>query len=89
MKTLVNYLGCGWLYVDSSKSIVSFSVSNLSDPGLRPGCRAFKRNGDPYQLFNNIFPFFDKYPIQGEKSPDYEDFKRAAELMKEKVHLTP
>jgi hypothetical protein len=37
---------------------------------------------------NKILLFFDKYAIQGAKSADYADFKRAAELMKEKAHLT-
>jgi hypothetical protein len=31
---------------------------------------------------------FYKLPLQGAKLADYEDFKRAAELMKEKLHLT-
>jgi hypothetical protein len=37
---------------------------------------------------NKILLFFDKYAIQGAKTVDYLDFKRAAELMKEKAHLT-
>jgi hypothetical protein len=36
-----------------------------------------------------IIPFLDKYLVQGVKSADYADLKRAAELMKEKAHLTP
>jgi len=32
--------------------------------------------------------FFFKYPIKGEKSKDFFDFCSAAELMKNKVHLT-
>lgn len=34
------------------------------------------------------FPFFDKYPIIGVKSQDFEDFKKVAELIKNKAHLT-
>lgn len=37
---------------------------------------------------HKIILFFDKYELQGAKSADYADFKRAAELMKEKAHLT-
>src|SRR2546430_7625079 len=37
---------------------------------------------------DKIIPFFDKYPIIGEKSKDFEDFCKAAELMKAKEHLT-
>lgn len=36
-----------------------------------------------------IIPFFDKYPIVGVKAKDFEDFKRVAELMKNKANLTP
>lgn len=35
-----------------------------------------------------IIPFFDKYPIGGAKALDFEDFKRVAELMENKAHLT-
>ena len=37
---------------------------------------------------NKIIPFFNKYKIQGVKLLDYIDFCRAAELMKNKAHLT-
>jgi hypothetical protein len=36
-----------------------------------------------------VIPFFDKYKIIGVKYKDYLDFKRVAELMKTKDHLTP
>lgn len=35
-----------------------------------------------------IIPFFDKYPIVGVKLQDYLDFKKVAELMRTKDHLT-
>jgi hypothetical protein len=35
-----------------------------------------------------IIPFFKKYPIQGIKKLDFQDFCLVAELMKEKKHLT-
>lgn len=38
---------------------------------------------------NNIIPFFNKYPILGSKSLDFSDFKKVAELIENKVHLTP
>jgi hypothetical protein len=37
---------------------------------------------------NKIIPFFDKYPVQGNKALDFADFKRAVELVANKVHLT-
>ena len=39
-------------------------------------------------LIFKIIPFFDKYQIIGVKLQDYLDFKRVAELMKTKDHLT-
>lgn len=39
-------------------------------------------------ITEKIIPFFDKSPIIGVKSLDYADFKRAAEIIKAKEHLT-
>lgn len=39
-------------------------------------------------IINNIIPFFDEYSILGVKHKDYEDFKEASLLIKEKKHLT-
>ena len=39
-------------------------------------------------ILNKIIPFFKKYPILGVKALDFADFCKAAELMKNKAHLT-
>ena len=39
-------------------------------------------------ITENIIPFFDKYPLQGAKSRDYADFKKVADIMKVKGHLS-
>lgn len=39
-------------------------------------------------IVNTIIPFFEKYPILGAKSLDFADFKKVAELVKNKEHLT-
>jgi len=39
-------------------------------------------------LTDRIIPFFNKYPILGQKSKDFEDFSKVADLMETKVHLT-
>ena len=39
-------------------------------------------------IVNKIIPFFKKYPILGVKALDFADFCKAAELMKNKAHLT-
>lgn len=35
-----------------------------------------------------IIPFFEKYLIQGNKSFDFEDLKKMANIIKNKEHLT-
>lgn len=39
-------------------------------------------------IFEKILPFFGKYPLQGAKAKDLADFRRAAEIIKVKGHLT-
>ena len=39
-------------------------------------------------IVDKIIPFFKKYKIRGMKALDFEDWCKAAELMKEKKHLT-
>ena len=39
-------------------------------------------------IVEKIIPFFDKYPIQGEKLNDYLDWCKIARLIKNKSHLT-
>ena len=40
-------------------------------------------------ISEKIVPFFEKYPISGIKSLDFLDFKKVAEIVKTKGHLTP
>lgn len=37
---------------------------------------------------NKIIPFFNKYPILGVKSKDFEDWSKVTDMMKENKHLT-
>jgi hypothetical protein len=39
-------------------------------------------------LTDRIIPFFNKYPILGQKSKDFVDFSKVADLIETKVHLT-
>jgi hypothetical protein len=39
-------------------------------------------------ISNIIIPFFDKYPIEGQKAFDFQDFKFVSLLMKNNEHLT-
>ena len=46
-------------------------------------CQSFKDN------YDKILPFFfQKYPILGVKAQDFEDWKKVAEMIKSKEHLT-
>lgn len=39
-------------------------------------------------IYYKVIPFFKKYPIIGNKSLDFEDFCKVAELIKDQEHLT-
>lgn len=41
------------------------------------------------EIHNKIIPFFKQHPIQGVKAKDFADFSKAAEIIKNKEHLTP
>jgi len=45
-------------------------------------CQSFKHN------YENILPFFNKYPVFGVKAQDYRDWAKIAEMVQTKVHLT-
>ena len=45
-------------------------------------CQSFKDN------YENILPFFYKYPILGVKAQDFKDWAKIAEMIQTKVHLT-
>ena len=45
-------------------------------------CQSFKKN------YENILPFFYKYPILGVKAQDFKDWAKVAEMIQTKVHLT-
>lgn len=39
-------------------------------------------------ITDKLIPLFQEYPLHGVKRLDFEDFSRAAELIKSKKHLT-
>lgn len=39
-------------------------------------------------VLNKIIPFFQKYPLHGVKRFEFFDFVKAADLIKDKAHLT-
>ena len=40
-------------------------------------------------ISTKVIPFFEKYPLQAKKRLQFQTFCSVAELMKQKVHLTP
>jgi len=69
----------------------TLSCGNLYDLkyeryGWKPHVKyAVKSHAD---IFKYIIPFFKKHSLQGKKRKDFEDFCKAAELIKQKRHLT-
>lgn len=39
-------------------------------------------------IMDKVIPFFERHPIQGNKSLDYKDFKEVAGIIQRKDHLT-
>lgn len=70
------------------KSIIKFLDCGQVKPRPAESCVDFivTKFSD---IDGKIIPFFDKYPLTGNKKLDYLDFCKAAELMKNKTHLTP
>jgi hypothetical protein len=69
------------LNLDSKKKI-SFKYIFKTENTIRLIFRKFS------DIVNVIIPFFEKYSLEGKKSLDFEDFKKVAEIVKTKSHLT-
>ena len=61
-------------------------ISIHSSESKKTALLQIKNNSD---IENKIIPFFNEFPILGVKSLDYADFKKVAELVKNKEHLNP
>lgn len=70
----------------SKQSAVDFNSKNIYDSKKRETSLLQIRSY--YDIVNKIIPFFNMYPILGVKRLDFADFKKVAELMKNKEHLT-
>jgi LAGLIDADG endonuclease len=74
------------LYPLTSKSI---EVSNVKYKNITTTSKVVDFQVTKFSdIVNIIIPFFDKYPIQGQKALDFEDFKKVVEIMKSNDHLT-
>ena len=72
MKRLVTFFQCGRIESNSKSLGLNFVVTKFKD------------------ITDKVIPFFDKYAIERIKilDLDFLDFKRIADLMKNKAHLT-
>lgn len=60
------------------------------------GCGVVYKNRETFRylvskfsdIHEKVIPFFQKYPIEGKKYKDFQDWCKVAEMMKEKQHLT-
>ena len=78
LKGITNYLNS--LYFNQDNKEISIHCNEKNNTALLQ----IKSNSD---IENKVIPFFEKYPILGVKSSDFEDFKLVAELVKNKEHL--
>jgi len=84
IKGLAAYLNL--LYPLASKSD---EVSNIKYKNITTSSKVINFQITKFSdIVNIIIPFFDKYPIQGQKALDFEDFKKVVEIMKTNDHLT-
>jgi hypothetical protein len=67
------------------KSIVQYFACGISSESSSMSFFTVTKFSD---IEEKIIPFLEKYPLQGVKSLDYADFKRVAEIMKDKGHFT-
>ena len=74
------------LYPIASKSI---EKSNVKYKNITTRLKVVDFQVTKFSDVVNIrIPFFDMYPIQGQKALDFEDFKRVVEIMRTNDHLT-
>lgn len=67
------------------KSLIDyFGCGKYRERGLAGDYLVYKLS----DLTDIIIPFFDKYPILGVKSLEFNDFKLVSDMMKKKEHLT-
>lgn len=76
MTSLINYLNCGSVVQSRSQGIVDRDIVKFVVSNFQ-------------DITRTILPLFNRYPIQGVKAQDFQDFCKVAELMKNKAHLTP
>lgn len=90
IKSIVQYFACG-IFRESSS--MSRSAEFFYCKQIIRHCRKYYSVLTPCSAHlqgadQGAEVFFDKYPLQGKKSLDYADFKRIADILRDKGHLT-
>jgi hypothetical protein len=75
--------GLAAYFSSNSKNITYKKVSLSEDNSVHLQIAKFTDIND------KIIPFFEKYTLEGVKSLDFEDFKKACKIIENKKHLTP
>ena len=71
------------------RALLDLIASYLDCGSIQPSLNVVNFCVSNYKdVVNIIISFFNKYPIQGSKFFDFEDFCKVAELMENKAHLT-
>jgi len=84
IKDLAAYLNLLYPLASKSDEVLNIKYKNITTSSKVINFQITKFS----DIVNIIIPFFDKYPIQGQKALDFEDFKKVVEIMKTNDHLT-
>jgi len=84
IKGLAAYLNLLYPLASKSDEVLNIKYKNITTSSKVINFQITKFS----DIVNIIIPFFDKYPIQGQKALDFEDFKKVVEIMKTNDHLT-
>jgi hypothetical protein len=77
--------GLATYFSNNSKNL----ISNEKKVGISKDKSVHLQIAKFTDINERIIPFFEKYPIEGVKSLDFEDFKKVCKLIENKKHLTP
>lgn len=80
IQCLVTYFNLGYSSTPKESESLNYVYSGKNSVSLQ----VVKHS----HIMDIIIPFFEKYPIQGKKSLDFFDFKKVAEMLNNKEHLT-
>ena len=83
LRRVCNSAGANVTFVRGEES---FQLKYIYDSCLRNTSLLQIKNY--YDIQNKIIPFFNKYPILGIKSLDFNDFKLVANVIQSKEHFT-